>query len=91
MLTLPPSVRVYVASDATDMRRGFDRLSGMVREVVQGDPMSGHLFVFINRRKDQVKVLVWDRTGYVLLHKRLERGCFHLPRSPRPGQRHIEV
>ena len=78
MLSLPPSVRVFLARDATDMRKGFDGLEGRTRSVIGQDPMSGHLFVFFNRRRDRVKILVWDRTGYLLLYKRLERGRFEL-------------
>ena len=78
MLSLPPSVRVFIARDPTDMRKGFDGLEGLTREVIRGDPMSGHLFVFFNRGRDKVKVLVWDRTGYLLLYKRLESGRFAL-------------
>lgn len=78
MLSLPPSVRVFVARGPTDLRKGFDGLEGLAREVIEQDPMSGHLFVFFNRRRDRVKILVWDRTGYVLLYKRLERGRFEI-------------
>ena len=53
--------------------------------------MSGHVFVFLNRRKNRVKLLVWDRTGYLLLYKRLERGTFAVPTAPAPGRRHVEL
>lgn len=76
MLSLPPSVRVFVVRDACDMRKGFDGLEALVRHVIQADPLSGHLFLFCNRRRDRLKVLVWDRTGYVLIYKRLEQGTF---------------
>jgi transposase len=79
MLMLPPSVRVFVCAEATDMRRSFDRLAEMTRSVLQKDPFSGHLFVFFNRPRDRVKLLFWDRSGFCLYYKRLERGAFCLP------------
>lgn len=81
MLSWPPSVRVFVASDPVDMRCGFDGLAGRVREVFRLDPLSGHLFVFFGKAGDRVKILFWDRTGFALYTKRLERGVFHWPAS----------
>ena len=72
MLTLPASVRVFVAQGATDLRRSFDRLSAQVQEVLRQDPLSGHVFVFFNRQRNRVKLLVWERDGFWLLYKRLE-------------------
>jgi transposase len=91
MWALPSSVRIYVAAEATDLRRGFDGLAAATRSVIGQSPLSGHLFVFLNRRRNRVKILVWDRTGYLLLYKRLERGTFELPTVPKPGARHVEV
>lgn len=91
MLTLPASVRIYVAAEAVDLRRGFDGLAAAARSVIGADPLSGHLFVFLNRRRNRIKVLVWDRTGYLLLYKRLERGTFRIATEPRIGERHVEV
>ena len=91
MLALPSTVRIYLCVDPTDMRKSFDGLSAAVREVVGADPLSGHLFVFLNRRRDRVKILLWERTGYCLVYKRLERGTFCVPHEPKPGARHIEV
>lgn len=79
MLNLPPSVRIYVASAATDMRKGFDSLAALVAEVVRADIFAGHLFVFRNRRGTHVKILWWDRSGYAVFYKRLERGVFRFP------------
>jgi transposase len=91
MLTLPGSVRIYVAAEAVDLRRGFDGLAAAARSVMGADPLSGHVFVFLNRRRNRIKLLLWDRTGYVVLYKRLERGTFHLHTQPRFGEQHVEM
>jgi transposase len=91
MIALPSSVRIYVAAEAVDLRRGFDGLAALTRSVINQDPMCGHLFVFLNRRRDRVKILMWDRTGFVCLYKRLERGSFTIPSKPAGGQRHVEI
>jgi transposase len=79
MLTLPPSVRIWCATTPTDLRRGFDGLAALVRSQLHADPLSGHLFVFFNRKADRLKVLYWDRDGLCLWYKRLEQGHFHFP------------
>jgi transposase len=76
---LPPTVRVFVAAAPVDGRGGIDRLAALVREHFGDDPLSGHLFVFRNRRGDRAKILYWDRSGFWLLQKRLERGVFRFP------------
>lgn len=91
MLTLPASVRIYIAAEAVDLRRGFDGLAAATRELIRENPLNGHLFVFLNRRRNRIKLLVWDRTGYLLLYKRLERGTFRIPTEPAAGARHVEV
>lgn len=78
MLSLPPSVRLFIARGATDMRKSFDTLAALVIDLIDEDPQSGHLFLFVNRRRDRLKVLWWDRSGYCLLAKRLEQGQFHV-------------
>lgn len=76
MLSLPPSVRIFIARDAVDCRKSHDGLHALVRDQFGEDPLSGHLFVFFNRLRDRVKILVWDRNGFWLFYKRLERGTF---------------
>ena len=78
MLSLPSSVRIFVCREPADMRRSFDGLSAMVRDVIAADPMCGHLFCFFNKKRDRCKVLWWNRTGYWLLYTRLEKGRFSL-------------
>jgi transposase len=79
MLSLPASVRIWVATRPTDLRKSFDTLAEVVRQQFGLDPLSGQLFVFKNRRGDRVKLLYWDEDGYVLLYKRLEAGTFRFP------------
>jgi transposase len=81
MLMLPPSVRIYLAADPADMRCGFDGLMARVQGLLDKDPFSGHLFVFCNRRRNRIKILFWDRSGFCLWYKRLEKGTFHLPEA----------
>jgi transposase len=81
VLSLPPAVRVFICTMPADMRKSFDSLAALTREVIRQDPMSGHLFVFRNRSGDRAKVLWWDRSGYCLWYKRLEAGVFSLPRG----------
>lgn len=79
MLGLPPSVRIYFAAEQVDMRKGIDGLRAHVESIFRKDPYEGHLFVFVGKRRDRVKILFWDRSGFVLYLKRLERGRFQLP------------
>ena len=79
MLGLPPSVRIYFATELVDMRNGIDGLRGIVEAALKKDAYQGHLFVFVGKAKDKVKILFWDRNGFVLYLKRLERGRFQLP------------
>lgn len=76
MLSLPPSVRLFVATQPVDGRKGADSLMALVRDVLQYDPLSGHLFVFFSKRRDRVRVVYWDRNGFAMWTKRLERGRF---------------
>ena len=79
MLTLPPSVRIWLATEPVDMRKSFRGLSGIVRQRLQDDPLSGHVFCFLNTRRTLMKTLVYDRVGYVIVYRRLSRGTFQLP------------
>jgi transposase len=79
MLGLPPSVHIHFATELVDMRNGIDGLRAIVESTLKKDPYAGHLFVFVGKSKDKVKVLFWDRNGFVLYLKRLERGRFQLP------------
>lgn len=80
MLSFPPSplVRIFIAREAIDMRKGIDGLAGLVIDVIAQDPQSGHLFVFFNKQRNRMKSLVWDASGYWLLCKRLEHGRFQI-------------
>jgi len=78
VLRLPSSVRIFLAAQPTDMRKGFDGLAALVKAWGE-DIYEGHLYVFVSRRGDRVKVLSWDRGGFVLWYKRLERGAFRMP------------
>lgn len=79
MLGLPPSVKIYFATALVDMRKGIDGLRSVVEQALIKDPLSGHLFVFVGKSRDKVKILFWDRSGFVLYLKRLEQGRFQLP------------
>lgn len=80
MIGFTPSQRYYLSRQAADMRKSYDGLSGLVRQGLGRDPLSGEVFIFMNRRRTLVKLLVWDRSGFVLWSKRLERGTFELTR-----------
>lgn len=79
MLSLPPTMRVFIALGATDMRKSFSGLVNAARSVMAQDPLSGHLFAFFNRRCTMMKAVYWDRNGYCLIAKRLEKSTFVLP------------
>jgi transposase len=82
---LGAATRIYLATGATDMRKGFNGLYGLVRDRLQCDPLSGHVFLFSNAQRNRLKLLVWDGTGLWICSKRLEEGRFHWPES-RDGQ-----
>jgi transposase len=79
MFGLSAAVRVYLAKDPADMRKSFDALAALASGTLGLDPLSGHLFVFVNKRRDRIKILYWDRDGLVVWAKRLERGTYRIP------------
>lgn len=79
MLTLPRGVRIYLATEPADMRKGIDGLGALVRKYGE-DVFGGHLFVFVSRRADRLKILTWDTGGFLVVYKRLEKGRFKLPK-----------
>jgi transposase len=83
-------MKIFLCVEATDMRKGFDTLAGVVRDVLRADPLSGHLFVFRSRRGDRVKLLWWDADGWALFYKRLEVGSFSFPAAGE-GQRSVTI
>ncbi len=90
MLSLAANMRIWLCTTPTDMRKSFDGLSGLVQSVFARDVLEGHLFVFINRRRDRVKLLWWDRDGLALWYKRLESGTFETPRLG-DDRSHVEL
>lgn len=91
MLTLSPTAKVFVAAGTTDMRKSFDTLAALTRTVLDLDPLSGHVFAFCGRRRDRVKILIWDGTGFWLFAKRLARGTFAWPEPAADGARRVEL
>ena len=90
MITIPKSVRIFIGSTPIDMRKSIDGLHAIVKDELGEDPYSGHLFVFVSRRCDRVKILLFDRGGFVLVYKRLERGQFKLPHMD-PSTMAVEI
>jgi transposase len=80
MLSWPPGIQVFMAIEPVDLRKGFDGLSAAVQAVFDRQVLDGHLFLFLNRRRDRVKILWWDRDGLAIFYKRLERGSYEVPR-----------
>lgn len=79
MFLLSPHTKVFLAQQITDMRKSFRGLLTLTESILQQDPASGHLFVFVNRRRDMLKILHWDGSGFWIWYRRLERGTFQLP------------
>jgi transposase len=86
MIGINPSTPIYLCTTPTDMRKSFNGLCGMVINFMGQQPQSGHLFVFVNRFCNRVKILLWDRNGFWLFYKRLEQGSFEIPAfASQPG------
>ena len=91
MIWVPRAVRVYFATQPANLRRSFEGLSNEVREVLRHDPLVGHIFVFLNRRKTQVQLLVYTRGGFTIVHKRWGRGRFTFPVHVAEGSASVEI
>ena len=91
MILLPRSVRIYVATSPANLRKSFEGLSNAVRCELARDPLSGHVFLFLNRRHNQVKMLIWTRGGFTIVHKRLERGRFRFPERVTESATSVEI
>jgi transposase len=91
VILLPRSVRIYVATESANLRKSFEGLSNEVRTVLEADPLSGHVFLFLNRRATQVKMLMWTRGGFTIVHKRLERGRFTFPKRVTADAVRVEI
>lgn len=88
---IPVTVRIFVYTEAVDMRRGFDGLALIAREAMGQDPRSGSLFIFANRRANRLKALWWDRNGYCVLYKRAHRAVFELPSASEPNAVSVRI
>lgn len=92
MWMLPPAVKIYLSAQPVDLRRSFDALAQTAHSVLGCDPFTGHLFVFRNKRGDRLKILFWDRSGFVIWYKRLEQGFFKwLPSEDATAPTRIEI
>lgn len=90
MLSLPPTIRIWLSAQPADLRKSFDSLAALAREGLQGDPLSGDLFLFRNKSADRIKLLIWEEDGYAIWYKRLEQGTFRFPAAP-DGSPRVEI
>ena len=92
MIALPPQIRIFLYRSPTDMRKSFNGLIGLIESALKQDPLSGSLFVFVNRRRDRVKILYWGQTGYCIWYQQLQKGTYQLPRHESlDGQDAVEL
>jgi transposase len=85
MIMLPSAVRIFLCTRPVDLRKSFDGLTGLVQDCFGQDPLNGHLFLFLNRRRDRIKLLYFDRDGLAIWYKRLEAGSFQVPQATEDG------
>ena len=90
MLSLPPTVRIWLSTRPADLRKSFDGLAALVRDGLRGDPLSGDIFVFRNKSADRIKLLIWEEDGYAIWYKRLEKGSDRFPAAA-DGAEQVEV
>jgi transposase len=90
-MLLPRAVKVYFATQPTNLRQSFEGLSNQIRHVLGYDPLNGHVFVFLNRRRNQVKLILWTRGGFTIVHKRLEAGTFTFPSKITEGMASVAI
>jgi transposase len=91
MMFLPRAVKIYFATEPANLRKSFDGLSNEVRQVLRRDPLCGHVFVFLNRRRNQVKLIAWTRGGFTIVSKRLERGTFTFARQLTSDAKYVTI
>ena len=91
MLSLSPAIRIFLCAEPADLRKSFDGLGALVRQALGDDPLSGHWFVFKNRKGDRLKILAWEEDGWCLWYKRLEQGIFRFPAAASGGPPRVEV
>jgi transposase len=91
MLSVPSAVKIFLYNDVADLRRGFDGLAAIVQDAMGEDPLSGSLYIFLNRRRNRIKALYWDHDGYAIWYKRLERGRFEMPRAGSSDGTRLEI
>jgi len=91
VILLPRSVKIYAGTAPVNLRKSFEGLSNEVRTVLAADPITGHVFLFLNRRRTQVKLLLWTRGGFTIVHKRLERGRFTFPARVTANTARVEI
>ena len=90
MLSLPPTVRIWLSIKPADLRKSFDGLAALVQDGLRGDPLSGDIFVFRNKSADRIKLLIWEEDGYAIWYKRLEKGSYRFPAAVDEAA-HVEV